>query len=214
MSTDITLINIYNWILEVIQDEKTIRLLDYYNIIGIINLYGQKNNYNNYNKNPSIINNEFKTSKDFYTSSSYYLLEKSKTIRLYNINNKSIILKNISITRLRITISSGDYINIILLDLIVKIFFIMYKSNKFIFKEESLFDIYIYHFSKADLSSNYYIPKAIYTAYIKEVNKIMKKAFKNYLLLLELLYSYYTQGLFKLISPKLYRYSSFKTYRD
>ena len=89
------------------------------------------------------------------------------------------------------TISLGGYTDIALSDLIVEIFFAAYKSSKFIPREEPLLDIYTCYFSRANLSSNYYTPEAIYAAYTKEINKITKEVFKSYLLPLELPCSYY-----------------------
>jgi hypothetical protein len=109
-------------------------------------------------------------------------------------------------------VSLRDYINIALSDLIVKVFFTTYKSRKFIPREEPLLSTYMCRFSGANLLSNYYILKATYYTYIKEVNKTTKDAFEEHLLLLELLYSYYIQGPLKLVNPKLCGFSSFKTH--
>jgi hypothetical protein len=191
MPTDATLADAYNWMLEVTWDEEAVRSLDDYDIIGAADSHGQEGDYNSCNGDPLIIDNEFEANRGSLTSSSHYLSEGSEAIRFYNINNGSAIPKNMSIARFRMAVSSGDYIDIVLLDLIVEVFSAIYKSSKFIPGEEPLLSTYTCRFSGADLSSNYYIPEAVYTAHTKEVNKIAKEAFESYLLPLELLYSYY-----------------------
>jgi hypothetical protein len=161
-----------------------------------------------------MIDNKFKGNRNSFISLPRYLLKGSKATCLYNINDRSAIPKNMSITRFREVVSSGGYIDVTLSDLIVKVFSTMYKSSKFILEEEPLLSTYTCRFSRANLSFNYHTLEVAHYAYIKEVNKITKEAFKEHRSPLELPCSYYVQGPFKLVNPKLYRFSSFKTRHD
>lgn len=72
-------------------------------------------------------------------------------------------------------------LNTALPDLMVKVFYAAQKSGKFIPGEEPLLGTYMCRFSGADLSSNYHVPGAAHSAYVKEINT--RQAFESHLLL-------------------------------
>lgn len=214
MSTNATLADAHDWMLEVTQDEEAVRSLDDYDIIGAADSHGQDGDHDASDGDPSAIDNEFEANRGSLTSSSHHLSEGSEAIRLHNINDGSAIPKNMSIARFRMAVSSGGYTDAALSDLMVEVFSAAHKSGKFIPGEEPLLGTYTCRFSGADLSSNYHAPEAAHAAHAKKVNKIAKEAFESHLLPIESPCSYYAQGPLKLVSPKLCGYSSFKTRRD
>jgi hypothetical protein len=153
-------------------------LLNNYDIIDTVDSYKLKSDYEASYKGLLIIENKFEANKDSLTSSSNHLSKGSKAIRLYNINNKSSILKNIFITRFRIIVSSGGYTNIVLSDLIVEVFSTMYKSSKFIPRKEPLLSTYICRFSSADLLLNIMYLKLLIVPTLKKLIRLRRRLSK------------------------------------
>jgi len=214
MSTDTTLVDAHDWMLEVTRNEEVVRSLDDHDIIDAVDSYGPEGDHEARDEGPSMIDNEFEANGDSLTSSSGHLSEGSEAIRLHNVNDGNSIPKNMSIARFRMAVSSGGYTDAALSDLIVEVFSAAHKSGKFIPGEEPLLGTYMCRFSGTDLSSNYHAPEAAHSAHAKEVNKIAKEAFESYLLPLESPCSYHAQGPLKLVNPKLCGHSSFKTRRN
>jgi hypothetical protein len=214
MSTDATLADAHDWMLEVARDEEAVRSLDDCDIISATDSQEQEDDHDACDGDPVMIDNEFEANRGSLTGSSRHFLEGSEAIRLHNINDGSTRPKNMSIARFRMAVSSGGYTDAALSDLMVEVFSAVHKSGKFIPGEEPLLGTYMCRFSRADLSSNYHAPEAAHSAHAREVNKIAKDAFESHLLPLELPCSYHAQGPLKLVNPKLCGYSSFKTRRD
>jgi hypothetical protein len=195
------------------QEEKSVQELSDYETIIVKEAPFNKAEIDNADQVLIVTDNDniVKIYLNYLASFPFQLLKAPDTIRLHNINNGSARPKNITITRVREAMSSGGLTNTALSDIIVEVFFITYKTRKYILGEESLLGTSICRFSGIDLLSDYHLPETTHFAHIVVIQCAIKESFEKHLLPLNVPYIYYSQGLTKKQNPKLYGWARSKT---